>query len=511
MKILTASQLKEADEITIEKQNISSEELMERAATQVFNEIHTRLQGADILIKVFCGIGNNGGDGLVIARLLIEHSYNVKVFIVNYSDNRSKDFLSNYDKIKNLSRDWPVLLKGEDDFPDIKRGDFVIDAIFGIGLNRPLEGWVAKMVNFINDSSAFVLSVDLPSGLFTDKIPEEGDAVIMANFTLSFQTPKLVFFLPDTMDFVGDMQVLEIGLDREFLSEVTPAAQLIGRQEARSLYNPRNKNSHKGSYGHVIIVGGSYGKIGSIVLATTASMRTGAGLATVFIPKCGYEIVQTALPEAMVLTDVNYEMLTDIKTDLDADVVCFGMGAGRDKSTVGAFKELLKKTNKPMVIDADGLNILSENNELLQDLPENSVLTPHPKELERLIGEWKDDFDKIEKVQEFIKKHKIILVLKGAHTFVFEQENIYVNNTGNAGMATAGSGDVLSGVIAGLISQKYEPLIAAVLGVYLHGKSGDISAEKLGYEGIISGDIAKNMGLAFRDLMSENETDSGAG
>ncbi|MDT0685831.1 NAD(P)H-hydrate dehydratase [Autumnicola psychrophila] len=510
MKILTASQIKEADEITIKNQNISSEDLMERAATQVFNEIHKRLQGADLPVKIFCGIGNNGGDGLVIARLLMEHSYNVKVFIVNYSDNRSQDFLANYDKIKNLSHDWPELLKGEDDFPEINRGDFVIDAIFGIGLNRPLEGWVAKLVNFLNASSAFILAIDMPFGLFSDKIPEEGDAVIKANFTLTFQTPKLVFFLPETMEFVGDIQVLEIGLDREFLSKITPSAQLIGRQEAQNLYNPRNKNSHKGNYGHVLVVGGSYGKIGSIVLATTAALRTGAGLSTVFIPKCGYEIVQTALPEAMVLTDANYEMLTDIKTDVDADVICFGMGVGRDKGTVEAFKELLKDTKKPMVIDADGLNILSEYNELLQHLPENTILTPHPKELQRLIGEWKDDFDKIKKVQEFINKHKVIVVLKGAHTFIFEQENIYINNTGNPGMATAGSGDVLSGVIAGLISQKYEPLLAAVLGVYLHGKSGDISAEKLGYEGMISGDIAKNMGLAFSDLLSEKENGSRA-
>ncbi|MDT0651534.1 NAD(P)H-hydrate dehydratase [Autumnicola edwardsiae] len=510
MKILTASQIKEADKITMNNQEISSEDLMERAATQVFKEIHERLQGADIPIKVFCGVGNNGGDGLVIARLLLEHSYKVKVFIVNYSDKRSPDFLSNYDKIKNLSNDWPVLLKGEDDFPEIAMGDFVVDAIFGIGLNRPLEGWVAKLVNFINKSSAFVLAIDMPSGLFSDKVSEEEDAVIKANFTLTFQTPKLVFFLPSTMDYVGEMQVLDIGLDRAFLSEITPSAQLIGRQEARSLYNPRNKNSHKGNFGHVLVVGGSYGKIGSVVLATTASLRTGAGLSTVFVPKCGYEIMQTSLPEAMVMTDENYEMITDIKTDLDADVVCFGMGVGRDKSTIVAFKELLKKTKKPMVIDADGLNIFSENNELLQYLPENSVLTPHPKELQRLIGEWTDDFDKIKKVQDFIRKYRLIVVLKGAHTFVFEQGNIYINSTGNPGMATAGSGDVLSGVISGLISQKYEPLFAAVLGVYLHGKSGDISAEKSSYEGMISGDIAENMGLAFSDLLSENKTNPGS-
>ena len=503
MKIFSAAQLKKADELSIKNQNITSTQLMERAASHVSAEIHKRLQNSDIAIKIFCGVGNNGGDGLVIARQLIEKDYNVKVFVVNYTDNRSDDFLINYDRLKETTNDWPEYIKSASDFPEIDQNEFVIDAIFGIGLNRPLEGWIAKLVDHINDSNVFVLSIDMPSGLFSDRIPGEQDRVISANFTISFQTPKLVFFLPQTMDFVGDLQILDIGLDREFLSSEKGQAELISKPEARLLYQPRKSNSHKGNYGHTLVVGGSYGKIGSVLLSSKAALRTGAGLVSTFIPKCGYTILQTALPEAMVIVDKNDEKLTHIDHGMDPSVICFGMGAGKDPETLEAFKQLLEQTKNPMLIDADGLNMISEHKELLKFLPKQSVLTPHPKELQRLIGDWKDDFDKLKKVEEFTRNHDVILVLKGSHTFIFGEGNIYINNSGNPGMATAGSGDVLSGIISGLISQQYQPLAAAILGVYLHGLSGDIVAENRSYQALISGDIAENMGAAFQSLFAD--------
>lgn len=505
MKILSAKQLKEADEKTMETEGISSTRLMERAASLVFNEIHERLEGADINIKIFCGIGNNGGDGLVVARLLHKYGYRVEVYVVNYSDKRSDDFLVNYDRYKKESNTWPELIKRKEDFPEISPGDFVVDAIFGIGLNRPAEGWLAELLRHINESEAFCLAVDMPSGLFPDKVPAGDAAVIKANYTLTFQTPKIVFYLPETMGFAGEVQILDIGLDRSFLKDVKPVAQLIGKREARQLYKPRNKNTHKGDYGHCLVVGGSYGKIGSILLSSRSALRAGAGLCSIFSPKCGYDILQTNLPEAMVITDEDANELTNIETDLEPDVICFGMGAGISAKTVKAFKALLESTKNPMLIDADGLNMLSENNELLDYFPKNSVLTPHPKELERLIGKWEDDFDKMKKIEDFTKKYKVILVLKGAHTFVFSGKHTYINNSGNPGMATAGSGDVLSGIIAGLMSQKYEPLMAAILGVYLHGLSGDICAEKLGHEAMLSGDISDKLGAAFLALMKDEK------
>lgn len=505
MKIFTAEQLKEADKISIEKQGITSEDLMERAATLAFNEIHQRMSDADIDINIFCGIGNNGGDGLVIARLLVENGYRVHVFITNYSEHRSDDFLANYEKLEKITTYKPVIINGPDDFPELQAHDFVVDAMFGIGLNRPLEGWVADLVRHINNSESFVVAIDMPSGLYSDKVPSEDDVVLSADYTLTFQTPKLVFYMPQTMDYSGEVQVLDIGLDRDFISKTEAGAYLISLNEAKKIYKPRKKNSHKGNYGHTLVVGGSYGKIGSIALTSTAVLRTGAGLCSIFAPRCGYEILQTALPEAMVITDENNEMLTDIKTDLSPDVICFGMGVGREKETRDAYEELLKDAEKPMVIDADGLNLLSVHNELLELVPKNSVLTPHPKELERLIGKWEDDFQKLEMVKEFCERHKLILVLKGAHTFTFADGRIYVNNSGNPGMATAGTGDVLSGVIAALISQKYKPADAAVLGVFLHGLSADLKVQEKGQEGLLSGDIAENMGKAFLELIREEQ------
>ncbi len=508
MKILSAQQLSEADKETIEKQSITSEELMERAATLVFNEIDKRLQNVQIPIKIFCGIGNNGGDGLVVARLLIQDGYDVTVFVVNYSDKRSDDFLANYEKLKDITNNWPKLIKEEEHFPQIDTGDFVIDAMFGIGLNRPIEGWVAKLVKLINDSNAFTLAIDMPSGLFSDKTPDQKAAVIEADFTLSFQAPKLVFFLPETMDYIGDLQILDIGLDKEFLGNLDSKIHLIGKQEALSLYRPRKKNSHKGDYGNVLIVGGSYGKMGSVLLTSTAALRTGTGLCSLYVPKCGYSIIQTGLPEAMVMTDPAEKLLTEYPEDFKADVVCFGMGAGTEERSVEALRSLLKSNKSPVLIDADGLNILSKNNDLLELLPKDSVITPHPGELKRLIGAWKDDFDKLEKVKEFSKKYNIIIVVKGAHTFIINHDEIFINDSGNPGMATAGSGDVLSGVITSLMGQGYGSVRAAVLGVYLHGLSGDISAKKLGYESILAGDIAKNIGLAVKALFERESRES---
>ena len=508
MKILSAKQIMEADKLTIEKQGISSTELMERAATKVFDEIHARLQGAPIPVKIFCGIGNNGGDGLVVGRQLIDAGYDVTIYIVNYSDQRSADFLINYDRVKNRTKKWPVLLKSEDEFPEINYGDFVVDAIVGVGLNRPLPDWVAGLVRHINASGPFVLAIDMPSGLMADAPVEDLESIIRASYTITFQAPKMSFYLPDSAPFVGDLQILDIGLDSDFLEQAVPEAELISKPEARALYTPRQRFTHKGTYGHALIIGGSYGKIGSVCLTATAALRAGAGLVTIFAPKYGYDILQTALPEAMVITDPHNEILTNIEFDLDPDVIGFGIGVGTKEETIEAFEQLLKKNKKPMVIDADGLNILSKKKELLKLVPEGSVLTPHPKELERLIGSWKNDFEKLEKVKTFTQDYKVIVLIKGTYTFVVTPNDLFINTTGNPGMATAGSGDVLTGVITALIGQGYEPLRAAVLGAYLHGKAGDLAAENLSYEGLIAGDIAKNTGAAIFDLFETKKTNN---
>lgn len=508
MKILTAEQLSEADKYTIKKNNITSEELMEKAAVLVFNEIHKRLQGAPIPIKIFCGVGNNGGDGLVVARHLIQHGYHVTTFIVNYSDKRSKDFLSNYERIKEITKDWPLLIEDENNFPELNPGDFIIDAIFGIGLNRPIKGWMSKLITVINDSQAFTLSIDMPSGLFADQFPGSESKIIEADFTLSFQAPKISFFMPETMDFVGDFQVLDIGLDREYIAGLGSQVFLMNKPLVQSLYKHRKKNSHKGNYGHVLITGGSYGKIGSVLLTATAALKSGSGLCTVYTPKCGYEIIQTALPEAMVITDPELKLLSDGPEKFDQDASCFGMGVGVGKKQRDALYVHLEAARSPVLIDADGLNILAENKNMLGLLPENSILTPHPGELKRLLGDWNDDFDKLEKLKEFSKKYNVIVVLKGAYTFTVFKNEVYINSSGNPGMATAGSGDVLSGVITSLLGQRYSPISAAVLGVYLHGLAGDIVSSKLGYESVTAGAIAQHIGRAVQELFRSETNES---
>ncbi|MDH7445602.1 NAD(P)H-hydrate dehydratase [Aquimarina sp. 2201CG14-23] len=507
MKIFSAEQMRKADEVTIESQKITSLELMERAATQIFNVLHQRLQGAPIPIHVFCGLGNNGGDGLVISRLLVEHGYHVKTYIVNFSDNRSKDFLENYDRLKAILSEWPIQLKSEDDLSDIaiKQEDMVIDAIFGIGLNRPLLPWVVALIKKINASRCFTLSIDIPSGLYADKAPDNPEGVIYASTTVAFQLPKLVFFLPETGQYSQDLEVIDIGLDRGFIAQTPGFADLIGKNEALSLYRPRHKFAHKGDYGHCLLIGGSYGKIGSIVLTTKSALRIGAGLATTYIPECGYDILQTSVPEAMVITDKEDDYITKIDFDLNPAAIAIGVGLGTHEKTISAFEEFLKQNKAKLVIDADGINILSKEATFLEYLPKQTVLTPHPGELKRLLGSWNDDFDKIKKTKEFSKKYDSIVVIKGANTLVIYQDNIYVNTSGNPGMATAGSGDVLTGIITGLISQGYEPLYATIFGVYLHGSSGDIAIQETGYQGLLASDIVSNIGKSYLELFKKPE------
>lgn len=510
MRVFSAAQLYQADKVTEQKQKISSAALMERAGTQIFNWLHQRLEGAPVHIRIFCGIGNNGGDGLVVGRLLIAHGYNVTVYVLNFSDKRSKDFLINYDEIKNVTKNWPVLMKGEADFPEISPEDILVDAIFGIGLNRHPDGWVKKLIQYLNNSEAFILAIDIPSGLYADTPLEDTEAVVKANHTLTFQTPKFSFFLPETALFVSNFDVLDIGLDTEFLQSVEPLAQLISKTEAQRFYKPREKFGHKGTYGHALIVAGSYGKIGAAVLSTTAVLRIGAGMVTAFVPKCGYVAMQTAVPEAMAITDKVDDYISEISAGFEPSAIGIGMGLGKNKATVSAFKKILQKKDTPFVIDADALNMLSEDKALLKLLPKHSVLTPHPGELKRLIGTWSDDYDKLEKAKKFSEKHEIVLIIKGAYTITVFGEKLYINTSGNPGMGTAGSGDALSGIITGLLSQGYDPLLASVFGVYMHGLAGDIAAGQLGYEAVMAGDIINNISEAYLNLFARAEVSTPA-
>jgi len=505
MYILTGEQVRKADQYTIQSQGINSDDLMERAGTALFNWLHHQLQGAPVTIHLFCGIGNNGGDGLVVARHLAEYGYAVEVYIVNYSDKRSADFLTNLDRLKDR-KIWPNVLSKNDVFPIISKDDVIVDAIFGTGLNRVPDDWVTKLITQVNATGAFILAIDIPSGLFTDRASENTQGIIKAHFVLSFQYPKLVFFLPETGVYCGHWAALNIGLDEEFVSTLSIGYELIQQKEVRDLYRPRKKFTHKGTYGHSLIIGGSFGKIGAVQLTAKACLRAGSGLVSAFVPGCGYIPFQSALPEVMVITDKDQKQLSHIAFEIEPSVIAFGIGVGTSDPTMSAFEAFLKENSTPLVIDADGINILSKKKSLLKNLPPKTVLTPHPKELERLLGPWKNDFEKLEKAKEFSATYDLILVIKGAHTITVYKEQGYVNDSGNPGMATAGSGDALTGIISGLIAQGYLPLEAAIMGVYIHGRAGDIALSGSSMEALIASDLIAQLGVAFGELfLSENE------
>ena len=507
MKLFSKEQIYEGDKLTTERQKISSTDLMERAGTQIFNWMHMRMQGAQVPIHVFCGIGNNGGDGLVLARHLVTHGYNVITYIVNCSDKRTKDFLINYDRIKNVTKDWPKMLSCSSDFSEIEIGvdDIIVDAVFGIGLNRSPNEWVQQLFQKFRASKAFTLAIDIPSGVYTDKTVEDENAVVHASYTLSFQSPKLIFFLPDTAKYTVQWEVLDIGIDRDYLMQTETEVELISKLEVLPLYKPRQKFSHKGDFGHVMILGGSYGKIGAVNLASRAALSSGAGLVTAYIPKCGYHSLQASIPEVMVISDVNETAISNITFDIEPTVIGVGVGLGTSVETAKTFESFLKKNKAPLVIDADALNLLSKKKTLLKLLPEKTILTPHPKELERLVGKWSNDFEKLKKVKAFSKKYNVIVLVKGANSITVYQDKLYINTTGNPGMATAGSGDVLTGIISGLVAQGYEHLTATIFGVYLHGKSADISLEDYGYQSLIASHIIGTIGEAYIDLFKKPE------
>jgi hydroxyethylthiazole kinase-like uncharacterized protein yjeF len=501
MYILSSNQIAQADKATIEKTNISSVDLMERAAVACFNWLHSRLQGQHVKIHVFCGIGNNGGDGLVIARHLFQNGYDVNCYVVNFSDKRTDEFLTNYNRLKEMG-EWPIVINNSNDFPEIAFEDIVIDAIFGNGLSRKPVGFTKKLIHYINSTKVFTLAIDFPSGLFSDKSVIDKSAVLKAGHTLTFQTPKLAFLLPENKEFVNTWEVIDIGLDENFIHSLEPKSHFITKTDIIPLYRKRDKWEHKGSYGHSLIIGGSFGKIGAVTLAAKAALKIGSGLVTAYVPKCGYNIIQIAVPEAMAEVDDD-TALTYYNYKTKATVIGIGPGMGTSEKTATGFEKFIKENKLPLVIDADGINLISQNPSIVNNLPEQTILTPHPKELERLIGSWKNDFEKLNKTTLFSIKNDLIIVLKGAHTVIVDGESLYFNSTGNPALATAGSGDVLTGLITGLIAQGYKPLHAALFGVYLHGKTADLALNETGHETFNASTIFEYLGMAILDLFHE--------
>ncbi|MBL7884251.1 MAG: NAD(P)H-hydrate dehydratase [Bacteroidia bacterium] len=502
MKILSSSLLREADQYTIEHEPITSLDLMERAAMSCVKWIEENL--FEKQYTVICGLGNNGGDGLAIARLLIEKKCRVNVIVVNYSSKQSVGFKENYNRLALIAKIKDVNIIAEF-VEEIKANEqaVIIDALIGTGTNKSADGFLKECINYINQFNSCVVSIDVPSGLYTDVLNQTSDSIIKADYTLTFQCPKLSFMFPENAQYVGLFSILDIGLNNDFIQRAQAPYQFIVAQDVKVFLKKRDIASHKGNYGHALLIAGSYGKIGAAVLASKACMRAGVGLLTTHVPKCGYEIMQTAIPEAMVQADSEMYFINDHPVLDKYDALGIGPGIGLEKQTQNVLKLIIQNATAPIVFDADALNILAENKTWLSFLPHNSILTPHPKEFERLAGKTSNTNERLKLQVEFSVKHNVIIVLKGAHTSIsFSDGTVCFNSTGNAGMATAGSGDVLTGIIASLLAQKYTPSQAAILGVYLHGLAGDFSAKKISMEAMIASDIIENISDSFHFLIS---------
>jgi len=485
MKILTAENIRKADSYTIENEPIASIDLMERASRSFVTWFVSKFKN-NTSVSVICGTGNNGGDGLAISRLLLEKGYKVHVMVVRVSEKSSEDFNINFSRLSKMMEIREI--QRTEDIPDQFTSEVIIDGIFGSGLSRPAENLFAEVIEAINRSPGSAVAIDIASGLFSDQPNKVKDAITEVDYTISFQVPKLAFFMAENDRYVGEWHVVDIGLDKDFITRVDSPYQTITAEKIKNTLRFRGKFDHKGNFGKVLIASGGLGKMGATVLCSKACLRAGAGLVTVHIPRCGYEIMQTAVPEAMTILDENDEMLTSFNFNVDDySVYGTGPGIGTHSKTVKALSELFEKVNKPMVIDADALNILAKERSLLALIPENSILTPHPGEFKRLVGAFENSYEKLEKQISFSKENKVFLVLKGGHTSVSAPEGIvHYNMTGNPGMATGGSGDVLTGILTGLLGQQYDPLDTCCLGVYLHGLAGRGGHDCIGYYRVYS-------------------------
>lgn len=501
MKIFPVQQISEIDHYTIEKEPILSINLMERAALAFYNWFLKQFPSQEVHLLV--GPGNNGGDALAIARLLLLGGQNANIWLVNPFGRFSKDAEINLHRLKSINAVCIKTVEKAGELKNIDREAVIIDGLFGSGLNRPLDGLALEVVQQINQLPNTIVAIDIPSGLFgEDNSRNNLNGIIQADHTVSFQFPKLAFLLPENEKFVGKWEVVDIGLHPEKISATDTDWYYQQQDDIAKMLKHRSVFAHKGQFGHALLMAGSYGKMGAAVLASKGCLKSGVGLLTSHVPHVGYPILQTAVPEAMVTIDRSDYLVSEFP-DLSAyNAIGIGPGIGQKPNTQHALADLLSNIGKQsLVLDADALNILAENKELLKLLPPNTILTPHPGEFDRLAGASKNGYERLQKAIDLSKQYNIVVVLKGAHTIiVMPAGQCYFNSTGNSGMATAGSGDVLSGIILSLLAQKYTPVEAARIGVYIHGMAGDLVYSNESYEGVTAGCIIDALGSAFKQL-----------
>lgn len=497
MQIFTAAQTREWDAATLQHQGISSQQLMERAAQACTRWLTARYE-QDTPFIVLCGCGNNGGDGLAITRLLLQAGYAAKAFLLKHQPDLSPDALAQQQLL-------PVsalqVLETGSLLSSLPQHIVLIDAILGAGTSRPLSGWLKDFVADINQLPHQKISIDVPTGLQADQLPEENEVILKATHTLCLQQYKRSLLHPEGGKHAGGLHLMDIGLDKNFLAHNTSPYQTIDTETVHSLYRPREAFSHKGTLGTALVVAGSFSMMGAAALAITAAGRAGAGKVRALVPACGYDIIQTLAPEALCLVSGDKhieEMATHAE---NARGLVAGPGMGTEPATAAALRELLLQQKEPLVLDADAINILSKEKSLLHEVPPLSVLTPHPKEFERLFGATSNSMARIELAREKAQAHRLLLVMKDRYTVVVTPSgDCWYNLRGSVAMATGGSGDVLSGILAGLLAQQYSPFAAAVLGVHLHAVAGEFAARENGIHATVAGDLVRHIGMAFKEL-----------
>lgn len=500
MKIFSTSQVRQLDQSTIANEPITSINLMERAANALCTEFHN-LRVNQKSICVFAGPGNNGGDALVMARMLILKGLNIKVILV-HEGKLSADCSINRERLIEKFSDSLIELTNEFIAPEITSETIIIDGLFGSGLSRPLKGVFAECVTWINNAGCEVVAIDIPSGLNGEENNTENNSMIVkASVTLSLQFPKLAFFLVENAIYVGEWKVLYIGIHPQTIEDTPSETYFLEENDIKLLIKKRSKYGHKGTFGHAFIVAGSRGMAGAAILSAKAALRSGAGLVTVHSCSANRNIVQTAIPEAIFSTDESDNYISNVfESDL-FDHIAVGPGIGMMPYTVIMLESILEVLKKPCILDADALNIISRKKELLQFIPQNSILTPHPKEFERLFGKCDSAYQRMKKAHEAAQELNVIIILKGAYTLIAMPDGTcFFNSTGNSGMATAGAGDVLTGILVSLLAQGYSSEDAAKIGIFLHGRAGNLALELQSEESLIASDIISQLGNAFKSI-----------
>ncbi|MCI6160681.1 MAG: NAD(P)H-hydrate dehydratase [Prevotella sp.] len=503
MKIFTSAQIHELDHYTIEHEPIRSIDLMERAAKALTRSI-VDLWTKSTPVIVFAGPGNNGGDALAVARMLADQGYPTSVYLFNISGKLSEDCAVNRQramdcrKIKEFQE-----VTDEFDPPQLTAGMLVVDGLFGSGLNKPLAGGFASLVKYINQSPAEIVSIDMPSGLMSEDNTYNVRAnIIKADVTLTLQQKKLSFLFPENQPFIGKLKILDIRLSEEGIKKIEANYTLLEETDIRRRMLSRNEFAHKGNMGKALIIAGSYGMAGAAVLATKACLRSGVGMAIVHTPKLNNDILQISVPEAVLQLDHDEHHFTETVDTEDIDAVCIGPGIRQQESSAIALISQVRRAQCPIVLDADAINILASHRAWIQQLPKNVIMTPHPKEFDRLNGSpCSDSYERLSKARNLAEQLQAYIILKGHYSALcLPNGHVTFNSTGNAGMATAGSGDVLSGIITGLLARGYKHADACMVGMYLHGLAGDLAVKDIGMECLVASDLVKYLPKAFQRI-----------